>query len=173
MDGEERERAELEAQIARAKALEGDKPVEMTGLEKKEGEKITLNLFNTTSSENAQPTDADTPNAGSSAPSPPPQSTDNTTSISFGTIGTAAAAPKSTSISINPLKRPAPVNVFKQAKSAKTDSDGASSVGGKKSTMSESERLMKEDQARRMNRGGYAGAGPRREGNGGRRFVLQ
>jgi len=185
MDGEERERAELEAQIARAKALEGEKKEEDVGLQKKEGEKIKLSFGlpepaaeePTTSASTAVPLDE----SALAQPEKP--------SISFGTISTPSAAP--TSITINPLKRPAPVNVFKQAKAAKSDSasDAASSVGGGKKAMSETERLMKEDLARKSMRGvgggrgggpggpggpgGYQGAGPRRTTDGGRRFVLQ
>lgn len=171
MDGEERERAELEAQIARARALEGEKPQEDGGLQKKEGEKITLSFG------------APAPVPVSSDPASTQDGSPNTNTISkedakpaisFGSIG--QPTPAATSISVNPLKRPAPVNVFKAAKSAKTDSDAASSIGGKKGYVSEAERLMKEDLARKSMKagaGGYQGAGPRRTGDGGRRFVLQ
>jgi DNA/RNA-binding protein KIN17 len=169
MDGEERERAELEAQIARAKAKEGEKEEVDQNLQKKEGEKITLSL------QPLSAPSAQTSEAGPSSTSALPDS-DNKPAITFGTIGTKPAAP--TSIAINPLKRPAPTNVFKAAKSVKTEasSDAGSS---KKSYTSEAERLMKEDQARKAMRtgggggGGYQGAGPRRMGDGPRRFVLQ
>lgn len=179
MDGEERERAELEAQIARARALEGEKKEEDGSLKKKEGEKITLSFGApvSTSPAAADPTSTSTPAAPSSSSAPAGQSAEAKPPISFGTIGQPTPAP--TSISINPLKRPAPVNVFKAAKTAKTESSGDShaSNGAKKGYMSEAERLMKEDQARKsMKAGGnagYQGAGPRRTGDGGRRFVLQ
>ena len=175
MDGEDRERAELDAQIARARALEGDKPQEDGGLQKKEGEKITLSFgapVSTAPSLNPSMPQSDT----STAPSQPKE--DQKPAISFGAIGqpSAPSTLTSTPISINPLKRPAPVNVFKAAKTAKTESDASSNVGSKKGYMSEAERLMKEDQARRAMKtapGGYQGAGPRRTGDGGRRFVLQ
>jgi DNA/RNA-binding protein KIN17 len=180
MDGEERERYVLEEQIARAKAKNAENRVEDVGLVKQEGEKVVLS-FNL-----AGPSTTST-EAG------PSNSVANTEEdvkpvISFGTISTPLAStssnPATTAvIATNPLKRPAPVNVFKQSKAPKTEmSDTASSLGGgKKGYMSESERLMKEDQARRMNggprggagRGGYGGFGPKREGDGGRRFVLQ
>ena len=184
MDGEERERAELDAQIARARAAEGEKKIEDVGLQKKEGEKISLSFaapaptpVTEGTSENAGTTaDTSTPSSITSEPKP---------AITFGTIG---SKPAPTSIAVNPLKRPAPVNVFKAAKAAKTDSasDAASTNGGGgKKFMSEAERLMKEDLARKTMRaglgsgggggggGGYQGAGPRRTGDGGRRFVLQ
>jgi len=178
MDGEERERAELDAQIARARAAEGEKKIEDVGLQKKEGEKISLSFaapaptpVTEGTSENAGTTaDTSTPSSITSEPKP---------AITFGTIG---SKPAPTSIAVNPLKRPAPVNVFKAAKASKTDSasDAASTNGGGKKFMSEAERLMKEDLARKTMRGGpggggggYQGAGPRRTGDGGRRFVLQ
>jgi len=183
MDGEERERAELDAQIARAKALEGDKKEEEVGLQKKDGERIKLSFGPPVSPPTDPAAAADTAASSTSAPDSAPKPADKPT-ISFGTISTPTAP---TSITINPLKRPAPVNVFKQAKAAKTDSssDAASSVGGGKKAMSETERLMKEDLARKAMRGmgggpggpggpgGYQGAGPRRTTDGGRRFVLQ
>lgn len=184
MDGEERERAELDAQIARARAAEGEKTPEGVGLQKKEGEKITLSFGPSAATSTLDPAPASTgPSADTLAPSI--LTSDAKPGITFGTIG---SKPAPTSITVNPLKRPAPVNVFKAAKAAKTDSasDAASTNGGGgKKFMSEAERLMKEDLARKTMRaglgsgggggggGGYQGAGPRRTGDGGRRFVLQ
>jgi DNA/RNA-binding protein KIN17 len=176
MDGEERERAELDAQIARARAAEGEKKIEDVGLQKKEGEKISLSF--------AAPaptpvTEGTSENAGTTADTSTPSSITSEPKPAIGTIG---SKPAPTSIAVNPLKRPAPVNVFKAAKASKTDSasDAASTNGGGKKFMSEAERLMKEDLARKTMRGGpggggggYQGAGPRRTGDGGRRFVLQ
>lgn len=81
--------------------------------------------------------------------------------ISFGTLPAVAAKPGI----VNPLKRPAPVNVFKQAKAAKTSSETASSAP-KAMPMSAAERLMKEEEMRKQSRGsqGYAGFGPKRGG---------
>jgi len=190
MDGEERERFVLEEQIARAKAKAAENKVENVGLQKQEGEKVILSFNLAGPAKSADI--GDNAEAGPSTSTIPlPNSTEDIKpTISFGTISTPLASGSSTPTPIasasttNPLKRPAPVNVFKQSKSAKTEmSDAASSVGGgKKGYMSESERLMKEDQARRMNggprggggnRGGYGGFGPQRQGDGGRRFVLQ
>lgn len=172
MDGEERERAELQAQIERARAKESEKTQVDANLQKKDGEKISLSLFPPAS---ATTTSDDTSQAGPSTSSPPNE--ENKSGITFGTIGVkAATAP--TAITVNPLKRPAPVNVFKTAKVAKTDTLSESG-SSKKAYASEAERLMKEDQARKAMRagggggGGYQGAGPRRTGDGGRRFVLQ
>lgn len=177
MDGEERERAELQAQIERARAKEAEKEQVDANLQKKEGEKISLKLFDdkpptTTTSSGA-------PEAGPSSSTPPTETAKS--GITFGTIGVKPGA-ATTSISVNPLKRPAPVNVFKTAKVAKTDTSSSEASNGKRSFTSEAERLMKEDQARKAMRtggggggggGGYQGAGPKRTGDGGRRFVLQ
>lgn len=180
MDGEERERAELDAQIARARAAEGEKPAEEVGLQKREGEKITLSFGAPVAATPSTPASEDVVTPAATAESTPGPASDAKPAITFGTIGTKPTT--ATPITINPLKRPAPVNVFKAAKSAKTDtSSDASTQGGGKKFMSEAERLMKEDQARRGMRagpgmgggGGYQGAGPRRTGDGGRRFVLQ
>ena len=193
MDGEERERAELEAQIARAKAKDAGNEETDAGLQKKEGEKISLNLFSMAGPSAEAPTEA----SGSGSNSPPTKveveappaggpSTTTTTgeikpAISFGSISTPSmSTSQPISINSNPLKRPASTNVFKSAKAPKIDSDrseSGSSMGqmGKKGYMSEAERLMKEDQMRRMAKanGGYSGFGPKRTGDGGRRFVLQ
>jgi DNA/RNA-binding protein KIN17 len=76
------------------------------------------------------------------------------------------------------LKRPASVNVFKTAKASKRETpamdEGGS--GGSKSYMSQAERLMKEDQARKSARaqggGGYGGFGPKRDANAPRKSVF-
>lgn len=161
MDGEERERKMLEDQIARARAAVGaddDQPEK--GLQKVEGEKITLSFSK------AEPGES----SGAA-------SADDKPKISFGAIGTslgaapaAATAPANPLKIGNPLKRAAPTNVFKTAKSAKTEPKEES--GKPKAFMSEAERLMKEDLARKAARGGggggggggYTGAGPRRGG---------
>lgn len=175
MDGEERERKLLEDQIARAKAEQGDHQDQDIGLQKKEGEKITLNLFDSAKPDEGVKDEPDVEVHGSG-----PSHTSNSEpkpelkpSISFGTFST----PASSTPAANPLKRPAPANVFKQAKSAKTESDAGTA---KKGYMSEAERLMKEDQARKIRGGpggggGYTGFGPKRETGGvaPRRFVLQ
>lgn len=163
MSGEERERKMLEDQIARAKA-ETEAAAQnnpSANLEKRDGEKISLNLFGNsdTTSTNGAPASStpSVPNA-EAGPSKP------TTSFSFGALPTASAP--ASSIPTNPLKRPAPVNVFKMAKTPKTDSDSGSVAPMKQKQLSEVERLMMEDQARKMNRpagrGGYQGHGPRR-----------
>ena len=188
MDGEERERADLEAQIARAKAqAEAKEEEQAAGLQKKEGEKVTLSLMPATpqasaatpagpasdqeKKESSEPTESKTASTTASA-----ESASAKPVISFGAFGGNGATPAPAPLSIsNPLKRPAPVNVFKQAKTPKTDSDAASTVGGgKKGFVSEAERLMKEDLARKAARnggGGYQGAGPRRA-EGPRRSVF-
>ncbi|WWD20437.1 hypothetical protein CI109_104913 [Kwoniella shandongensis] len=182
MDGEERERRMLEDQIARAKAQLGDQEDQNVGLQKKEGEKITLNLFGTPSDAEVEkkpdlPAD-DSANlateAGPSNTSTAPASAAAKPTFSFGSFSTpSSSAPKPL---VNPLKRPAPVNVFKtaSAKSAKTDREDSSSLHGHggKQFVSEAERLMKEDLARksRNNGGGggqsqgYRGMGPSRGG---------
>lgn len=140
MDGEERERKMLEDQIARARALAEeeaakDQPV---GLQKAEGEKVKLSL-------------APTPVSAAAEGKP--------MSISFGATGTSlgGGAPtptvnplKTNPLKANPLKRPAPVNVFKATKAAKTDPE--QDRPKEKAFMSEAERLMKEDQARKAAR---------------------
>lgn len=178
MDGEERERAMLEEQIARAKAAqaEAEKDAPATGLQKADGEKITLSLapvppISLSASGNG-PATADNAEAGPSKPT----AQSAPTTISFGSIGRPAAA-AAKPISINPLKRPAPMNVFKAAsKAPKAERSGGDEAEGgqgpsKKVYMSEAERLMKEDQARKAMRGGgsgpgggqsYGGYGPRR-----------
>jgi len=176
MDGEERERKVLEDQIARARAAQGDEVDKDVGLQKQEGEKVTLNLnlFNSAKPDEGVKTEPDTITGSEAGPS---RSTEPETkpAISFGAISTPSATPSApVAAPMNPLKRPAPVNVFKQSKSAKTESDAGTA---KKGYTSEAERLMKEDQARRLNRGpsGYGGFGPNRETGGvaPRRFVLQ
>jgi len=148
MTGEERERRMLDDQIARAKAdaEAAEKDHIPAELQKRDGEKISLNLFgpSTTSTPAATGEATSAPEAGPSKPS-----------FSFGSISTAT--PSATIA--NPLKRPAPVNIFKSSK-PKTDSDAPAPI--KQKQLSEVERLMKEDQARKMNRGGYQGHGPRR-----------
>ncbi|KAK8849806.1 hypothetical protein IAR55_005142 [Kwoniella newhampshirensis] len=181
MDGEERERRVLEDQIARAKAQMGDQDVQNVGLQKKEGEKITLNLFGgpSTAEEDKKPdlsTDGQEEDqvkidgaAGPSSSATGQQAAK--ASFSFGSFSTSSSTAKPVA-TVNPLKRPAPVNVFKAAKAVKTDREGSTAGGsgseaGKK-FMSEAERLMKEDQARKS-RGpgqsqGYRGMGPSRGG---------
>jgi DNA/RNA-binding protein KIN17 len=150
MTGEERERRMLDDQIARAKAdaEAAEKNHIPAELQKRDGEKISLNLFGPPTTAPTETTEGEAKSeAGPSKPS-----------FSFGSMSTAAPTPVA-----NPLKRPAPVNVFKSAK-PKTESDGPAPI--KQKQLSEVERLMKEDQARKMmkpaGRGGYQGHGPRR-----------
>lgn len=164
MTGEERERKMLEDQIARAKT-ESDIVSQDAGsseLQKKEGEKISLSLFGSTATPQPQ-TSVDTASLdqgasqdqdnGSGPSKPGPLAIP---SLSFGAMPSMSAP---TPI-VNPLKRPTPLNVFKSAKPPKSDTD--SGLGSmKQKQLSEVERLMKEDQARKA-RGGYQGQGPRR-----------
>lgn len=166
MTGEERERKMLDDQIARAKAelesaTKDDTPV---NLEKREGEKISLSLFGNAPTPGTTTTDAPSTSGTTGAEAGPSKPT---TTFSFGALPTTTtiggtSLPKP---AMNPLKRPAPVNVFKSAK-PKTDSDAGSAAPIKQKQLSEVERLMMEDQARKMNRsagrGGYQGHGPRR-----------
>ncbi|WVQ95870.1 hypothetical protein IAU59_002969 [Kwoniella sp. CBS 9459] len=206
MDGEERERKMLEEQIARARAQaeasSSGADEQEVGLQKKEGEKISLNLFvngdgNGTADDEKKPdVHEDDVNAGSAggevkgdaaSPSTNTPISFSATPINLSTNGNgngAASQPKSTFGSFstsasastsalkptpNPLKRPAPMNVFKSAKTPKTSGDneeaslgggGGGGGGGGKKFMSEAERLMKEDQARKA-------GGPRSHGGGG------
>ena len=152
MTGEERERRMLDDQIARAKAdAEAAEKNHITAeLQKRDGEKISLNLFGPSTTAPTEPSGGET--ASEAGPSKP--------SFSFGSMSTSTSTPTPV---VNPLKRPAPVNVFKSAK-PKTESDGPAPI--KQKQLSEVERLMKEDQARKMmksaGRGGYQGHGPRR-----------
>ena len=159
MTGEERERRMLDDQIARAKAdaEAAEKDHIPAELQKRDGEKISLSLFGPAPT--AQPTgqaDSSTPNNGAESAS---EAGPSKPSFSFGTMSTATPTPIA-----NPLKRPAPLNVFKSAKTPKTESESGAPM--KQKQLSEVERLMKEDQARKMNRpagrGGYQGHGPRR-----------
>lgn len=147
MDGEDRERKMIEDQIARARAAAGAEEVQEKGLEKTEGVKISLSLF---------------PKPAEAGPSQPSETKDGEGSTSLAPAAAAASKPAlsfggfgKTPVA-NPLKRPAAGNVFKSAKVAKTDSEKP------KAFVSEAERLMKEDLARKSSRGGYSGAGPRR-----------
>ena len=150
MTGEERERRMLDDQIARAKAdaEAAEKNHIPAELQKRDGEKISLNLF-------GPPTTASTEPTGGQATS---EAGPSKSSFSFGSMSTSAPTPVA-----NPLKRPAPVNIFKSAKT-KTDPDAPAPM--KQKQLSEVERLMKEDQARKSmkpaGRGGYQGHGPRR-----------
>lgn len=161
MDSEERERKMLEEQIARARAQQADQPDLTVGLQKKEGEKIKLNLFG------ASEPKAEENKEGENVSAP----TETKTTIGFGKLSAPGAA-KPVAISANPLKRPAPVNVFKSSKAAKTESGGSPVNGdgnGAPKYKSEAERLMMEDQARKASRGqgqgqGYRGFGPSRGG---------
>lgn len=161
MDSEERERKMLEEQIARARAQQADQPDLTVGLQKKEGEKIKLNLFG------ASEPKAEENKEGENASAP----TETKTTIGFGKLSAPGAA-KPVAILANPLKRPAPVNVFKSSKAAKTESGGSPVNGdgnGAPKYKSEAERLMMEDQARKASRGqgqgqGYRGFGPSRGG---------
>jgi len=164
MDGEERERKMLEDQIARARAAAGADEEEEKGLQRAEGEKVSLSLKPV-----ADVTSASGSGSGSGSGSATPAASTSTSGmpkISFGAIGTSlgtASTPAANPLKINPLKRPAPTNVFKSAKAAKT-SDAEPPAPKPKAFMSEAERLMKEDQARKAARAkmGYQGAGPRR-----------
>ncbi|BEJ10807.1 hypothetical protein CspHIS471_0102290 [Cutaneotrichosporon sp. HIS471] len=149
MDGEDRERKMIEDQIARARAAADEEEVEEKGLERKEGEKISLSLFSKPETEPLEKKKDDSP--GSSAPA------EEKKPMSFGSFGKLPAANAKPA---NPLKRPAAGNVFKSAKVAKTDSRDDTRPKG---FVSEAERLMKEDQARKSSKG-YSGAGPRRAG---------
>ncbi len=173
MDGEERERKLLEDQIERAKAAHGNDENQDVGLQKKEGEKVTLNLFDSAKPDDNIKYEPDIPDGVKAVPSKTHSPDPPKPSISFGTVSTPSA--QSAAIA-NPLKRLAPVNIFKQAKSAKTETDSDAGTA-RKGYVSEAERLMKEDQARKMRGGlgGYGGFGPKRETGGvaPRRFVLQ
>lgn len=161
MDGEERERKMLEDQIARARAAAGADDTPAQGLQKAEGEKVTLSLFPKPAATEVSAS------ADASGTSKPADDKKPSTGLSFGSIGGFGAAKPAVA---NPLKRPAPVNVFKTAKAAKVE-DKPRQAGG---FVSEAERLMKEDLARKAARsggggggrgggpGGYQGAGPRR-----------
>lgn len=193
MDGEERERHALAEQIERAKAQEAVRLAEAakvdTDLVKKEGEKITLSFapigVKSEAGAGAGPSVKAEPGEEAAGAAAGPSTS---TSLSFGGarsgFGTGADI-KPLSIA-NPLKRPAPVNVFKAAKVAKVkteaedgdrdrDRDGSvagtqmGSGGGARKYTSEAERLMREDQARKGGRGGngsggggggYGGIGP-------------
>ncbi|OCF73370.1 DNA/RNA-binding protein KIN17 [Kwoniella mangroviensis CBS 8886] len=163
MDGEERERKMLEEQISRAKLQlevngQGD---QSKGLEKKEGEKISLNLFgNNTPPQRQDSGDGDKDNSNGEEKKVQVQVSTKPSGFSI------FSTPSSTKpIAINPLKRPAPMNVFKSAKQSKTGSESREDAQGGKKTMSEVERLMKEDQARKSSKPmGYRGMGPSRGG---------
>jgi len=177
MDGEERERKLLQDQIARAKAAHGEDGDNDAGLQKKEGEKITLNLFDSAKPEDGMKTEpGDGEREGDQAgPSKSAEPEPTKPIMTFGTFSTSTPAVAPNAPSANPLKRPAPVNVFKQAKSAKME-NGSDAGTAKKGYISEAERLMREDQSRKMRGpGGYGGFGPKREMGGAapRRFVLQ
>jgi DNA/RNA-binding protein KIN17 len=160
LDDESRARKHLKEQIERAKAQaeeekkrSGAEEVE-AGLKRAPEEgKFKLEIAPLVKKEE---TEASTLAAGS------PSAADiKPVGISFGTLPATATKPGI----VNPLKRPAPVNVFKQAKAAKTSSDTPSSTS-KAMPMSAAERLMKEEEMRKQNRGsqGYAGFGPKRGG---------
>ncbi|BEI79737.1 hypothetical protein CcaverHIS002_0102660 [Cutaneotrichosporon cavernicola] len=147
MDGEDRERKMIEDQIARARAAAEEEEVEEKGLERKEGEKISLSLFPKPEAEPMEKKTDDSPGSSAAAEEKKP--------MSFGSFGKLPAVNAKPA---NPLKRPAAGNVFKSAKVAKTDSRDDTKPKG---FVSEAERLMKEDQARKSSKG-YSGAGPRR-----------
>lgn len=145
MDGEERERKMIDDQIARARAAAGAEDDGSKDLKRAEGETIKLSL-----SLGPKPT-VEPEQKAETAPEPGKLSLG-----SLGSVGKTAVPNPLKAASSNPLKRAAPGNIFKSAKTAKTETSKAPGF------MSESERLMKEDQARKANRGGYQGAGPRR-----------
>ncbi|EKC99101.1 zinc finger protein [Trichosporon asahii var. asahii CBS 8904] len=168
MDGEERERKMLEDQIARARALaaEQESSSPAPGLQKADGEKVKLSLGPISLGGSASPSAS-----GASTPATGDEKEAKPMSISFGSgVSLSGAAPaanplKMNPLKANPLKRPAPGNVFKSVKAAKTDEPEAKPKG----FVSEAERLMREDQARKAarasggGRGGYGGHGePRR-----------
>lgn len=156
MTGEERERKMLEDQIARAKveAEAAESEAGPSELQKRDGEKISLNLFGTTPQPAANGTPIPTGSATSAEGSGSKAPASTTGFMSFGSL------PSAPTPIANPLKRPAPMNVFKSAKTPKSDPDANSGMG-KQRQLSEVERLMKEDQARKA-RAGYQGQGPRR-----------
>ena len=145
----------LEDQIARAKteAEVAENEAGPSELQKKEGEKISLNLFAPPSTQDSLSTTAGTGN-GSTTETESGSSKPQGMSLSFGSL------PSAPTPMANPLKRPAPMNVFKSAKTPKSSEDKDNGMG-KQKQLSEVERLMKEDQARKA-RMGYQGQGPRR-----------
>lgn len=172
MDGEERERKMLEDQIARARALaaEQESSYPAPGLQKAEGEKVKLSLGPISLS--APGSGASTPGASTPAAASGDEKDAKPMSISFGSgvsLGSAAPAAnplkanplKANPLKANPLKRPAPGNVFKSAKAPKVDEPESKPKG----FVSEAERLMREDQARKAARAGGGGRG----GHGGPR----
>jgi DNA/RNA-binding protein KIN17 len=180
MDGEDRERKMLEDQIARARAAAGADDQAPQGLVRPEGEKVSLSLsFKPLAVEPAGestdgPSNAEASGSGlgaaPAAASEGPGVVAAAPKISFGGFSSFGKTPVANPLKANPLKRPAAANVFKTAKAPRTDdsdSRGGSGNSGSKGFMSEAERLMKEDQARRNRRaeGGYQGAGPRRGGD--------
>ncbi|WWC92635.1 uncharacterized protein L201_007594 [Kwoniella dendrophila CBS 6074] len=194
MDGEERERKMLQEQIERAKLQQtnDDDNEASKGLQKKQGEKITLNLFGTGSTININTNSGNLNSENSQDEKKGPINQSGVESLpngnndevkkeipksTFGSFSTTASASASAKpITINPLKRPAPMNVFKSAKTPKTttdsNGDGNGESGKKEKNMSQAERLMKEDQARKNRSsnggggggGGYRGMGPERGG---------
>jgi DNA/RNA-binding protein KIN17 len=118
MDGEDRERKMIEDQIARARSAAEEEEVEQKGLERKEGEKISLSLF---PKPEASSSEEKKDEAGPSAPA------EEKKPMSFGSFGKMPVA--NPLKPANPLKRPAAGNVFKSAKVAKTDDSDAKPKG--------------------------------------------
>lgn len=170
MSDEQRERALIAEQIARAereKKEKGESPEEEErsqveeGLKRDEGEKLKLSFSMkppaATASRSTSPPDADTPGSSTAAPSPASAST-TTTAVSAAPSGGLKLGLKPVAPT-NPLKRP---NVFKMAAS-KNGSDKAKEKGAEKSAtstagqkrpveMTAAERLILEDQERKRRR---------------------
>ena len=150
----------LEEQIARAKAALPQDEGEDQGLQKAEGEKVSLNLMPA-----APPGTNGSSEAGPSKQSPPANGVDGhatngdtkpSISLGFGSISTKPPAAN--------VFKSASSNVFKQKRERDDDDSASTAPRDSKKYVSESERLMKEDQARRAARqAGYVGQGPKRE----------
>jgi len=177
-DDEQRQRKQLKEQIERAR-LQAEALKEKMGgdvekgLQRQEGEKVSLSigLPKAKEEEKVDLIDAGTSTPGS-GPSPPPDSTNPATEAATSTPSIPTPATK---ITINPLKRPAPTNIFKSSSSkapktakAATAREADNKVHlASKQFLTAAERLMLEDQERMKRKsggGGYQGMGPSRGG---------
>jgi len=176
-DDEQRQRKQLKEQIERAR-LQAEALKEKMGgdvekgLQRQEGEKVSLSigLPNAKEEEKDDPVDAGTSTHGSEA-SP---SLNTTTSTAEATTSAPAIPTPAAKITINPLKRPAPTNIFKSSsKAPKTAKTGTAREAdnkvhlASKQFLTAAEKLMLEDQERMKRKsggGGYQGMGPSRGG---------
>lgn len=153
---EEREQRLIRDQIARAQQLaaaeEEDelRADQATELKRENGEKISLSFGVKASTSSASSSESQQPQSQASPHNSPSTSNSTTDATSTNTTQTEAPVAKQPlSLSMKPSTASRPKNVFATAKSNKSQKDAPST---KSSTMSNAERIMREEMERQANK---------------------